>query len=175
MLALTISSPISEAPRAWRAASSADVPEPHGERSTSASAKTVTLRMRGAVRQAVRGGCRVAVDDDRAVDEAQRVVGGMGRRVVAAQGLRDGGAGPGERLDLLGHDAHAQLADVDDAVVGATEGQADAEAPGAPPAGPKSRTPRGRMSEPVGVQVGGHVQEAHLAHERARQRSPTST
>ena len=69
------------------------VPEPHGERSTSASAKTVTLRMVRVARAAVGAEARVVVDDDRAVDEAQVGVGGVLRRVVAAQHVGDGGAG----------------------------------------------------------------------------------
>ena len=59
-------SPTPSSPRACRTASRADVPEPHGERSTSPSAKTVTLRWRRAP-----SGVGQRLPEDDAVDAAQ--------------------------------------------------------------------------------------------------------
>ena len=51
----------------------------------------------------------------------------MGRRVVATQDLGDRGAGPAQRVGLFRHDAQAEVGRVDDAVVGAAEGEVDAQ------------------------------------------------
>ena len=86
-------------PSAASSAQRAEVPEPHGERSTSPSAKIVTLRWCS--------GPSVLVED-RPVDARQPLVVGVARDVGAVERPLDRAAGGDQRRQVVGHDAQAE-------------------------------------------------------------------